>query len=84
VVLLFWGLRCYEAGIFRCGRIRGLRTRTCQDIRVTDLAGCLADLAGGVAGFGFVVRRSFTGASRGGRSHRSGLYAFVYGFAELD
>ena len=77
MVLLFWGLRCYEAGIFRCGRIRGLRTRTCQDIRVTDLAG-------GVAGFGFVVRRSFTGASRGGRSRRSGLYAFVYGFAELD
>src|SRR5712692_6097906 len=31
-VLLFCGLRCYEAGVFRCGRIRGLRSRICQDM----------------------------------------------------
>ena len=56
----------------------------CIGVKDTEFGRLPCGFGRRVAGFGFVVRRSFTGASRGGRSHRSGLYAFVYGFAELD
>jgi hypothetical protein len=68
-----------------------MRSRTCQDLWVTDFGrrGCwfwlwLRGLPEGLRVLALWCGGSLTGASRGGRLHRSGLYAFVYGFAELD